>query len=281
MNSSPCPWRLIDTGPLAGPANMAVDEALLNSFDPADSLPVLRLYGWEPPAFSLGKFQVADEVLDLAYCRAAGIPVVRRVTGGGVIYHASELTYSIVCAQRHIPDATSVKGAFRTLCGFLLLAYNRLGLDASFAVDRHPGHGRLGERTPFCFAGKEEYDVLVNGRKIGGNAQRRMRGALLQHGSIPLESRVREALRYLKEPAPGAERAVSLAELGIRPEPDHLKRLLADSFQRSLGVRLVSAGLSAEEERAALGFRAEKYGSCRWTLGGEARGGAGTGIPGA
>ena len=265
MNSSPCPWRLIDTGPLAGPANMAVDEALLNSFDPADSLPVLRLYGWEPPAFSLGKFQVADEVLDLAHCRAAGIPVVRRVTGGGVIYHAAELTYSIVCAQRHIPDATSVKGAFRTLCGFLLLAYNRLGLDASFAVDRHPGHGRLGERTPFCFAGKEEYDILVGGRKLGGNAQRRIRETVFQHGSIPLENRVATALPFLRErPAGVEEGTVSLTGLGVTLPVDRLKEVLTGAFRDSLGVAFRESGLTAAEAGLAETLLRDKYENDGW-----------------
>ncbi|GFE56477.1 lipoate--protein ligase family protein [Geobacter sp. AOG1] len=265
MNPIHSPWRLIDTGPLAGPANMAVDEALLNSFDPASSLPVLRLYGWEPPAFSLGKFQAADEVLDLPRCRAAGIPVVRRVTGGGVIYHASELTYSIVCAQRHIPDATSVKGAFRTLCGFLLLTYKRLGLDAAFAVDRHPGHGRLGERTPFCFAGKEEYDILVGGRKLGGNAQRRIRETVFQHGSIPLENRLATALPFLRErPAGVEEGTVSLAELGVTLPIDRLKGVLAEAFRENLGVELQEEGLTTAEAALAEKLQREKYETKGW-----------------
>ena len=65
MNSAKITWRLIDTGPLAGADNMAVDEALLDCFDPDTSLPVLRLYGWTPPALSLGRYQQAAEVLDL------------------------------------------------------------------------------------------------------------------------------------------------------------------------------------------------------------------------
>ena len=65
-------WRLIDTGPLDGPANMAVDEALLACFDPQKSVPVLRLYGWHPPAMSVGRFQKAAEVLDLENVRVPG-----------------------------------------------------------------------------------------------------------------------------------------------------------------------------------------------------------------
>ena len=168
---------------------MAIDEALLRSFDPESSLPVLRLYGWNPPALSLGRFQNAAEVLDLERCRADGVAVVRRVTGGGVIYHADELTYSLVCAPYQIPPASSVKDSFRVLTGFLLAFYRTLGLDAAYAVDAVPEGTRLGERTAFCFAGRESFDILADGRKIGGNAQRRLKGVIFQHGSIPLQNR--------------------------------------------------------------------------------------------
>jgi len=259
-------WRLIDQGPLDGPANMALDEALLSCYDAGRSLPVLRLYGWNPPALSVGRYQVAASALKLELCAADGVPVVRRMTGGGIIFHAQELTYSIVCSPEQIGDVSGVKDGFRRLCGFLLGTYQRLGLEAAFAADLNQPGVRLGERTAFCFAGKEEFDVLVNGRKIGGNAQRRLRGAILQHGSIPLESRVQDALRYLKEPAPGADGAVSLAELGLRPELAALKGMLVDSFQERLGVRLRVSPPSAAELAAAERLEESKYRRSDWNL---------------
>ncbi|MGB7630634.1 MAG: lipoate--protein ligase family protein, partial [Candidatus Deferrimicrobium sp.] len=179
-------WRLIDTGPLDGASNMAIDEALLDNFDPGKSTPVLRLYGWSPPALSLGRFQDAGEVLDLDRCRADGVSVVQRITGGGVIYHAEELTYAIVCAPHHLPGETTIKESYRFLTGFLLSFYRELGLPAAYAAEVPEDTSRLGKRTPFCFAGRESYDILIDGRKIGGNAQRRLRRAVFQHGSIPL-----------------------------------------------------------------------------------------------
>ena len=259
-------WRLIDEGPLDGPANMALDEALLSCFDAQNSLPVLRLYGWEPPALSVGRYQDAAAALNLELCAADGIPVVRRMTGGGIIYHARELTYSIVCAPEQAGAAVGVKDGFRRLCGFLLGTYQRLGLDSAFATDRNHAGAPLGQRTAFCFAGKEEFDVLVNGQKIGGNAQRRLRGAILQHGSIPVESRVQQGLRYLRDPAPGAAGAVSLAELGLRPELAALKGMLVDAFQERLGVRLQTTAPSAEEVAAATRLEESKYRCDAWNL---------------
>jgi lipoate-protein ligase A len=242
-------WRLIDTGPLDGPTNMAVDEALLACFDPERSAPLLRLYGWSPSALSLGRFQNDHEVLDLGRCARASVPVVRRITGGGVIYHAEELTYALVCAPHHIPTATTIKESFRILTAFLLCFYEKLGLAARYAVDHCPAGTRFGERTPFCFAGKESYDILVGGRKIGGNAQRRLRHAIFQHGSIPLVNRAAEGAGFLREPPVGIGEATSaLAEVGICPDPGELKTLLAEAFRETFGIDWKADWLSSMEE---------------------------------
>jgi len=260
----------VATGPLDGPANMAVDEALLRHFDPGASLPVFRLYGWEPPAFSLGRFQRAEEALHLERCRAAGIPVVRRITGGGVIYHAAELTYAVVCAPRHISDARGVKESFRALTGFLLRFYGDLGIAASWAVDA-PAQGEcFGGRTPLCFAGKEEYDIVACGRKIGGNAQRRLKDVIFQHGSVPLRCALAEALPFFRDPPPGLlEGAASLAELGVTADPAWLRERLAAAFAETLGVDLVPLPLTAEEEATAARLGAGPYGGDSWNLHGE------------
>lgn len=263
-------WRLIDTGALDGACNMAVDEALLACFDPEHSLPVLRLYGWNPPTLSLGRYQEAASALNLALCAAEKVPVVRRMTGGGIIYHSRELTYSIVCTPAQLGDVTGVKGGFRQLCRFLLAAYRTLGLAPSFAADSNPEGERLGARTAFCFAGKEECDIVVRGRKLGGNAQRRARGLILQHGSIPLEGRVAVGLRYLAGPADGAESATSLAELGVAVEVDRLKELLVAGFQESLAARLTPVPLTRQESETAERLRLEKYGSHQWNIEGNA-----------
>jgi lipoyl(octanoyl) transferase len=242
-------WRLIDTGPLDGPANMAVDEALLACFDATDSAPVLRLYGWHPPAFSLGRFQDAGQALDLEKCRSASIDVVRRITGGGLIYHADELTYAIVCAPGHIPPASSIKGSFRVLTSFILRFYEKLGLAPCYAVDHYPAGTRLGERTPLCFAGRETYDIMVAGRKIGGNAQRRLKNVIFQHGSLPLRNSLPAAAGFLmSQPVELEKGTSSLAELGVTLSRADLARLLQTSFREAFDVSLVRSGLTGCEE---------------------------------
>jgi lipoyl(octanoyl) transferase len=260
-------WRFIDTGPLDGPTNMALDEALLACFDPARSQPVLRLYGWSPPAFSVGKFQQAGDVLDLDRCSREGVAVVRRVTGGGCIFHDDELTYSIICSPEHISGVEGVKESYRRLCGFLLLAYRKLGLSPAFAVDSAPEHERLGRRTPLCFAGREEYDITIHGRKLGGNAQRRTRGIIFQHGSIPLRNRLSRMTTFLRGDPPEPERwAVALADLNAVTDEERVKSCLVASFEENLGVTLRTCAPSEEEKEKTILLRERKYLSEAWNL---------------
>jgi lipoate-protein ligase A len=260
-------WRLIDTGPLSGVENMAVDEALLQHFDPVTSLPILRLYGWQPAALSIGRFQKAVDDLDLERCRADQLSVVRRITGGGAIYHNGELTYSIICGPQQIPAAATTKDSFRVLTSFLLGLYRALGLQADYAVDLAPAGCRLGARTPLCFAGRESYDILVNGRKLGGNAQRRLRRVIFQHGSIPLEERVEDGGAYLLCKPDGLRSTVtSLFSEGICESIDGLKQTLLQQFSLQLGAELRLRGLTCGEQDTAQRLSEEKYASAHWNL---------------
>jgi lipoate-protein ligase A len=246
---------------------MAIDEALLRSFDPAVSLPTLRLYGWQPATLSLGRFQNAADVLDLEHCHADDVAIVRRVTGGGVIYHVDELTYSLVCAPEQIPPAANIKDSFRVLTGFLLNFYRKLGLKPAYAADVAPPGTKLGERTPFCFAGKESFDIVVNGRKIGGNAQRRLKGIIFQHGSIPLLNRAATGLTYMRDQA--AEHAAgtaSLADLGITDDAATLQSALQQAFRSHFGVMLQQDRLTEAEQQDMAQLLRSKYGSNAWNL---------------
>lgn len=260
-------WRLIDTGPLSGAENMAIDEALLRSFDSASSLPVLRLYGWEPPTLSLGRFQKAAEVLDLERCRIDGVPIVRRITGGGVIYHADELTYALICSPAQLPPASSIKDSFRELTAFLLTFYRRLGLQAEYAVDILPDRSRLGEKTDFCFAGRETFDILVNGSKIGGNAQRRLKEVVFQHGSIPIINRAAVGLGYMRDQqAEYAEATSSLAECGVAFDKNRLCCELKNAFSDAFSVELQEDVCTAAEQGYADRLMRDKYSYDGWNL---------------
>lgn len=266
MENSPTTWRLIDTGPLSGPENMAVDEALLRCFSP-ESPPVLRLYGWNPPALSLGRFQKAGDVLDPARCAAARVPVVRRITGGGAIFHADEVTYSLVCSPHQIPPARSIKDSFRVLTMFLLVMYRQVGLAAGYAVDCAGSEARLGERTSFCFAGRETFDIIVNGKKIGGNAQRRLKNVIFQHGSIPLVDRSLDGLTFQADQPEGfAGSVTSLAAEGVILPPEQVRGALVEGWREAVSPHLVPDALTEREQAESERLLAEKYRNPAWNL---------------
>jgi lipoate-protein ligase A len=249
---------------------MAIDEALLSLFDPQMSEPVIRTYGWAPPALSLGRFQKSEEVLDLDRCCSNAVSIVRRLSGGGALYHADELTYSIVCSSDQIPPATSVKDSFRVLTGFLIDFYRSLGLDACYAVDSASEPELLGMRTAFCFAGKETFDILINGKKIGGNAQRRHKNIIFQHGSIPILNRACLGLQYMKDRSPEyAENTVSLSNCGISEDLITLKRMFTEAFRRYMGAVIIEEALSQDEQSKSEELLSAKYATERWNLRGD------------
>ena len=176
--------RLIIDSPAEGAWNMAVDEALLESAVASDTV-TLRFYEWTPATLSLGYFQAYDE--RAGHTASLDCPIVRRSTGGGAIVHDQELTYSIIVpvSGRFHPAATALYDAMHQS---LVSTLAQLGVQAS--LYRTPELVQLGEAKPpepfLCFQRRAVGDVIIDGQKVAGSAQRRHAGTVLQHGSILL-----------------------------------------------------------------------------------------------
>lgn len=160
--------------------NMAIDEALLET----TTVPTVRFYGWHSPALSFGYFGRFSDVAIHAVER----DLVRRWTGGGIVFHGHDLTYSIVIPACDPTFAEPSIALYEKIHRALAQALNKLGERAIVAggVDL----GRLATPAAVnaggynCFANPVRDDVMVDGRKIAGAAQRRTRRALLQQGSV-------------------------------------------------------------------------------------------------
>ena len=259
------PWRFIYSGLCDPYTNMAIDEAILLNYSSGRVLPALRIYGWNPPAFSIGYSQKAEEVLDLERCKKEGVLFVRRITGGGIIFHHLEVTYSLTCFKQEINAFGSVKDGFKIICSFLLNTYKKLGLIPHFAIDIKPP--ALG-KSPFCFSSYEDYDIMVGGKKIGGNAQKRKRDLIFQHGSIPLELKTDIFMPYLRNKIDGLEEKVcSLTEALSREITfEELADTIKKSFKETFSIDLIEQGLIPEEEKLALKLKKEKYATDDWNL---------------
>jgi len=224
-------WRFIDSG-FCGPGyNMALDEFLFNSFLPAD-MPIFRLYRWNKPAISLGRFQEAAKVLDLGRCRKDNLAIVKRITGGGAIYHSQEeLTYSLVCPASFF-NSDSLKESYRKITYFIIKTYKTLGFSAQYARDYKKSKKQLGAVSDFCFSGWQDYDILIDGKKIGGNAQKRKREVIFQHGSIPFKIPV-NIDDYFLRPINNKKDYLCLSTIGFS-NLDKLKKVLVESFKNNL-----------------------------------------------
>jgi lipoate-protein ligase A len=166
-------WLLIHSGPGDPMFNMAMDEALLEAA-PRLGQPVLRFYGWTQPAASFGYFQRIATVEHTTALR----PLVRRPTGGGIVPHDADWTYSVVIPPGHAWYRLKAEASYQRMHEWLGKAFERLGIQTSLAPDsRKPLPGQ-------CFAGHERHDVLWHGRKVAGAAQRRTRNGLLIQGSV-------------------------------------------------------------------------------------------------
>ena len=166
-------WRQLDTGACAPALNMAWDEVLLDHIANI-GCPVLRFYAWSEPAATFGYFQRMEEVKRLTALR----PLIRRPTGGGLVPHEADWTYSLVFPTSHPWYHLRARSSYRAVHEWLRTAFSGLGCATTLAAQPLPG--RVGQ----CFAGAEESDLLRAGTKLAGAAQRRTRGGLLIQGSV-------------------------------------------------------------------------------------------------
>jgi lipoate---protein ligase len=165
--------RVIIEGGLDAYHNMAVDEAIAKK----SKIPTLRIYQWNPPAISIGYFQSLNQEVDVGACQKLGIDIVRRITGGGAVFHDNELTYSFVIPESAVSE--NIIESYNKICNGVITGLVELGIKAQFAPIN---------------------DIVVGQKKISGNAQTRRYNQVLQHGTILLDVDVDKMFSILLVP---------------------------------------------------------------------------------
>lgn len=155
-------WRLIGQKAYPAAMNMAIDHAIYESVANGRELPTIRFYRWLPSSVSLGAYQNPKEI-NLEACRRRGIGIVRRMTGGRAVFHdKNDFTYSVIAPIRIFNY--SIENAYRQICSCIIGALEDLGIFSSL---------------------ENKNDIVVNGKKISGNAAKAMeKGVYLQHGTL-------------------------------------------------------------------------------------------------
>jgi lipoate-protein ligase A len=236
-------WRLVDTGLRPAAQNIALDRALLEARAAGEIPSTLRFLRFTPCAL-VGYHQSLEQEIHLDYCRAHGIEVQRRITGGGAIYFdEGQLGWELFLHRRDVGTA-DLAAISRRICHAAATAVSALGVEARY---------------------RPRNDIEVGGRKISGTGGVFEGEALLFQGTLLVSFDVERMLRVLRIPAEklsdkaiaaARERVASLAELlGKRPEMHRIRGYLQEAFESEFEVEFVEEELSLTEEkryRAAL-----------------------------
>jgi lipoate-protein ligase A len=251
-------WRKLPLEVRNGFWNMALDEAILIKAIKKDVPNTLRFYKWKPSTASIGRNQSLRNEIDIEFARERGFNVVRRITGGGAVFHdeTRELTYSIVCPIKKLEalGAKKVIEQFEIITQGIILGLTNYGLKPEKDIIHCPA-------------------ILLNGKKFSGNAQVRRKGFILQHGTILLDFDPELMYSVLKAPENVGKsrmvRSVRSKCIGIKNhignyDEAKLINSLERGFQMSLGIELEGGSFTDEEKNLAETLVKDKYSNINW-----------------
>jgi len=252
--------------------NMAIDEAILRA-RVAESVPnTLRFYRWKPSAVSIGKFQKIENEVNLDNCKKLGVDVVRRISGGGTVYHDAddEVTYSVIAKTEDL-GTKDVAEVYSRIYAAINEALRLMGIAADYS------EGDM----------KNCPNLTVNGKKISGSAQANKSGIVLQHGTLLLNVDLPKMFTLLRVPwANSCMQVVDVAknkitsvqnELGHAITPETAVNAIAHGFRVALNIQAVEnvqsveGELTREEKELADMLCREKYATDEWNFNGKSQ----------
>ncbi|MGZ4850336.1 MAG: lipoate--protein ligase family protein [Candidatus Bathyarchaeia archaeon] len=256
-------WRLLSLETNNAFMNMAIDEAILNARITGQVPNTLRFYRWQPSAVSVGKNQNPEAELYLDACRQLGVDLVRRLSGGGAIYHdyEGEVTYSIT-AKSETLGTTDIIVVYAKIYEAIKDALRLLGITADFSTGDS----------------KNCPNMTVGGKKISGSSQINSRGFVLQHGTLLRTLDLTKMFQLLKLKNATCSQAADIAkrkitsiqnELGHVVSPDTIVNALTQGFKAMLKIQLESGQLTSFEVQLATRLYEERYSKKEWTLEGK------------
>lgn len=246
-------WRLLDTPPMSAADNMALDETLLELKGEGSSPNTIRFLQFSPRTVLVGYHQAVQEEIRLDYCRAHGIDINRRITGGGAIFFdENQLGWEVYCDKEFFDITIPNNRLFKSLCIPVATALKRLGLDAVF---------------------RPRNDIEINGRKISGTGGTESEGAFMFQGTMLVDFDVNTMLRALRIPVEKLkakeidsvkDRVTCLNwELGYTPLLGDIKAAIGHGFEKELDITLVQGGLTPEEQ-TLFERKRKRYHSWEW-----------------
>ena len=249
QSTSPArPWFLIEEEEAcSGSFNMAADEWLLRQQQPGMP-PTLRLYRWNRWTLTLGRNEKLDEQFDLGWCRQRNITILRRTTGGRAVLHGGDLTYSLIGCLQEPPFCGGPIETYELVSKGFYRFFEEIGLQPKIQERQASAPAT----NHVCFSAPAAYEILLQDRKVIGNAQRVISNsprildqprsrAFLQHGSIPLQDQIPWLAGIFRETTAAQLRRemISLEATGTlsRYSQRELQDVLLEAFSQSFGIR--------------------------------------------
>jgi len=248
-------WRLIISGKENPSINMGIDFALWKSVSEGKSSPVLRFYQWMPSSISIGYNQNLEGLIDVEFCKKNNIHCVKRPTGGSAIFHDIELTYSFSAATCHKTCFLFPLSSYIEICKGIKMGIQKYGINLQirgYNEGKEPSYTKKN-----CFSLSSRHDLVFDGKKLVGSAQRRNKNSFLQHGSILIEIREKIWEKVFIEKV-DFSKITCLRNLGIDVKLNELEKFLKNGFENIFEVEFQIDELTEEEKRESLKF-AEKY----------------------
>ncbi|HTY75712.1 MAG TPA: biotin/lipoate A/B protein ligase family protein [Candidatus Nanoarchaeia archaeon] len=263
-------WRILKLEPYDAFMNMAIDEAILRNRVAGLVPNTLRFYRWKPSAVSIGKFQKLEKEVILENCQKLGVDVVRRISGGGTVFHdeSGEVTYSVIATTKDM-GTNDVAEVYGKIYASISESLRMIGI----ASDYSPGDLR---NCP---------NLTVNGKKISGSAQANKSGVVLQHGTLLIDVDLPKMFMVLRVPwANSCMQVVNVAknkitsvqnELGHPLTPETTVNAIAHGFAVTLNMQVVENvqslqdQLTSEERKLADKLYKEKYSTKKWNFEGK------------
>jgi lipoate-protein ligase A len=240
---------------------MAIDEAILRARTTGQAPNTVRFYTWNPSAVSIGRFQNIYNEVNVENCQKHGVDIVRRISGGGAVYHDSqdEITYSVIAGKDDlgVEDATS---AYNKICNGLIEALKILGITADFNIGNP----------------KQCPNITIKGRKISGSAQSHKGKVILQHGTFLLNVNLEKMFTFLKVPwAKTCIEIVNVAKNKITSIKDEVGSdipikeayiSLVKGFEKAFNTQLEEGNLSLYEKTLCEKLLREKFSREEWNV---------------
>jgi lipoate-protein ligase A len=273
-------WRLILDGAHDAFTNMAIDEAILqHTVSTSTGTPTLRFYTWSSPSISIGRFQNIEQEINITNCKKDKVPVVRRPTGGRAVFHNSELTYSLTIPDSYPNIPSNITESYRVISACFVRGLKLLGINATLerpdiqskkvSSNLKSQISNLKSGSPLCFASTSRYEVMVDGKKLIGSAQRRIQNAMLQQGSILLDYDAKKEHRYFlassSTPSSMASCVTAINQHLLEPvNLDNLINCLVQGFAKQMQVDLEVSELTKPEKALSESLLTKKYLTDNW-----------------